>query len=1003
MNLISKSFGLASMVCTSVFVLAQQTTGSIQGKIKNEKDASFPDVEVVAQEQKTKKNYATISDKDGRYKLEDIPSGDYILTAKNGNKTFTANKFTLLEGETYFLDVMLGEKSRLKSIEEITITGQRMSNKRAIETKRENVNIVDAISADEVGSLPDDNVGDVLKRIPGISQQDDQGETRFVSVRGLNPDYNLFTVNGSVIASPDRDKRRIFLDVLPSSLSKEMQAVKSFTANLDGGGVGAHINLVPRSAFDYKRRKHIKAFVRTGGYDNFNGPEGAMPSTKADLVYSWRPKNNDKLGVLIAADYYKRFSYTDHLQNTGRIIYFDKQNNAELVPQFTADGRQLRATGGNFYDFNSSEVYAMPEAIDRYTYLNNRTRIGITGVLDYKFNKNSALKFLSFFNQGTDDETRYGNRLLAPVVASAKYATPTSGFMNYEHRLELGAFDFNRQIWGNQLQFTHKTGQNSSLNFQSSYSGAMFHNVENFFRFTTTQLSNNSAYKLPYYINIKNRNAFYLPLDQELHSDMSIYVMRGGAQFESARKLNENVFENQLDFQNNINKKGWGYQFGLKHRYLERDYDEDNRMFTPLSRFSATDYLGKPYNMPIIGTGPDNTLISLSKYKLMNHLKPLREDTNLFSENDRTQQNNQLDYGVIERNYAAYAMGTYKSHHFYINAGVRLEHTSFNGYGRQRIDNDPNRWEDSSNNGEYTYVLPSANMHYDISEKFKMRGAFSRSMGRPYFRAFAPRGESIYMVESDGLSELRGSRGNPDLKPRISDNFDVSLEYYMGKNREIISIGLFHKIVRGEFFQVTERKDMIFEGQTLPALISQYNNLENNVILNGIEFNIVKDFTFLPGIWRGFGASFNALIMIKPKVLVPNTSGELDANGRNVLQPYTQLDGLLEQSNEVYNASLYFERKKIKARLAYHYTGPFIHFLNTSLPERNRTMLGREIVDFRFQYQLNKSVGLSLLAQNLTNSGPRTNFNVPGAENQYALMVKRNFGRAYFVGTTIQF
>lgn len=930
----------------------------------------------------------TTTDFDGNFTLTNVPKNTIIQISYMGYKTIE------LPSNSNFSNIILKEDAQ--TLEEVVIVGQQLSNLKAIKTKRQNVTIIDAISSDEVGSLPDDNVGDALRRIPGVSQKGDQGETRFVSVRGLNPDYNMLMVNGSRIAVPDRNGRRVFLDVLPSSLSKELQTVKTFTANLDAGGVGAHINLVPRSAFDYNGKMYFKIYGRGGFYENYNGPSAGKPSIKSDMIFAWKPGTTDKLGVLIAADYYKRHSYTDHLENSGRINWFRVSDNASLSPIFTKNGRKLEKDG-TIYNFSSNDIYAAPDGINRFLYLNNRERIGLSAVIDYKVNGNSKFKFMQFYNEGTDDEARWGNRFISD--ANRIYGTKTSGFIDFQHRLEIGKFDFTRQVWGSQISYEHIFDR-SSLTVKGSYSGSKFFNDENFFRFTTTDTGNGSALRYNYHYDISNRNALLTPTSSKQYNNLDNYVMRGFANFQELRELKENVFESQIDYENNINKDGLGYQFGIKSRQIDRAYDEDQVLWTPtdMNNWKATNYVGNTYTPELLGISNQNTMFIIDEEKVINNVKNKRNKTNLFTKEFRTPRSNERDYGVTESILAGYGMLTHKGEKHYLNVGLRVENTKFNGKGRKQVEGNNKNWKDAENSGSYFKWLPSTSFYYNITDKFKVRMAYSRSLGRPDFISFTPRGESLRITEADGQDEIKGSRGNPDLKPRESNNFDASFEYYMGKNKELISLGIFHKNIKNEFFRMTQKTTARLDGQTLPAYITQYNNLENNVKLTGIEFNLIKDFDFLPGFLSGFGTQINALYIINPKVLVPNTSG-IDANndGLNDLMPYTELDGLLEQSNQVVNASLYYQKGKFKTRLAYHYSGSFLDGINTSNPERNKRQLGRSIVDVKMEYKLNKSINLFFLGQNLTDSGRRIDYDIPGSSN-YSALVKRDYGSAFFVG-----
>ncbi len=942
----------------------------------------------------------TISDIDGKFTLV-VSDDDKVLVVSYVG--FTTQEIEINNQTTF--NIVLAEDAT--SLGQVLIIGQRLSNLKAITSKREKFVVIDAISTDEVGSLPDDNIGDAIRRVPGVSQKGDQGETRFISVRGLNPDYNFTTFNGSLIAVPDRGGRRAFLDVMPSSLAKELQVIKTFSADLDAGGIGAHINFVPRSALDFNQDQFLKVFFRGGGYQNNEGPEGVGPAFKGDFVFGVKMGKNKKIGLLIAGDYYKRDSYTDHLQNdrinVNKIEPDGDGDYEELGYTFTSEGRKLEADDGTIYDFGDERTFVSPNGVGRFVYRNNRTRTGISAVLDIETSETSKITFLQFYNEGKDDEVRYGNRWTSDADASYT-GGQQSGLFSIRKRLETADFQFTRQIWGTQLQFD-KDYANSHLKLKLNYSGSEFFNNENFFRFTNND-------RLTFNYDLNDRHVQMTPVDLAAYNDLSGNRMLGDfANFQELRNLQENIWESQADFDHNLNKTGFGYKTGLKFRSRFRKYNEDQITFGLLDefRYTAEDFIADPYTQGDFNSvQPNDDLFIIDREQVLSELgtNGIRTDPSITTRQVRYGRSEERDSGVTEEVFATYAMLTHVGERHHLNAGLRYENTSFEGRGRKIIDgengNEADEWEDATNSGDYSNLLPSLNFSYDFSEQFKGRFAYSRSLGRPDFDAFTPRGESLNLSNVDPTTEeISGSRGNPDLKPRESDNIDFSLEYYLNGGTGIISLGLFFKNIKNEFFRISEPKTVTLDdGRVLPAFITQFSNLDENVKINGIELNIVKDFDFLPKPFDGLGASFNATWLYDSKFKAPNTGGtDVDEDGINDLSPFTEVQGLVEQANEIYNASLYYENKKWKARIAWHYTGDFLNSINTSNPERNDVQLARSIMDLKLEYKINSHFRISFLGQNLTDSGRREDFSNYGLPN-LANLVKRDFGKSWSFGMT---
>ena len=169
----------------------------------------------------------------------------------------------------------LDEQQETREGDEIIVTGQALAQTRAIEAKREDTRIVDVASQDDIGRLPDLNTAAVLRRLPGISIQNDQGEARFPVIRGLPPTYNRVTVDGAILASPERGDRTVPLDIISASLLRQLEVIKTPTAAMDPNAIGGTINIVTRSAFAENRRTVLRgeAFL---GFHEQSGAGGTL-------------------------------------------------------------------------------------------------------------------------------------------------------------------------------------------------------------------------------------------------------------------------------------------------------------------------------------------------------------------------------------------------------------------------------------------------------------------------------------------------------------------------------------------------------------------------------------------------------------------------------------------------------------------------------------------------------------------------------------------------------
>ena len=146
------------------------------------------------------------------------------------------------------------QEEEAAQVDEIVVTGQRAAQRAAIAVKRNEFEVMDVISSDDIGKLPDHNTAAALRRIPGVSVQEDQGEPRFPVLRGLTSTYNRTTVDGAIVASVDDVGRTVPLDIVPSVMAGQVQVIKTVTPENDANAIGGVINITTRSAFDAGRR-----------------------------------------------------------------------------------------------------------------------------------------------------------------------------------------------------------------------------------------------------------------------------------------------------------------------------------------------------------------------------------------------------------------------------------------------------------------------------------------------------------------------------------------------------------------------------------------------------------------------------------------------------------------------------------------------------------------------------------------------------------------------------
>jgi hypothetical protein len=197
-------------------------------------------------------NHYTVSNQFGKYEFLGVPAGTYTITITYLGYQQASQEVTVNAGKTSEVDFRLAD--RQIAGKEVVIMGDRLRGQaRALNQQKNNPNITNIVSADQIGRFPDANIGDAIKRIPGITMQNDQGEARNIIIRGLAPELNSVTMNGDRIPSAEGDNRRVQMDLIPSDMIQTIEVNKTLTPDMDADAIGGSVNLVTRAAPNGRR------------------------------------------------------------------------------------------------------------------------------------------------------------------------------------------------------------------------------------------------------------------------------------------------------------------------------------------------------------------------------------------------------------------------------------------------------------------------------------------------------------------------------------------------------------------------------------------------------------------------------------------------------------------------------------------------------------------------------------------------------------------------------
>lgn len=250
-----------------------------------------------------------------------------------------------------------------RQLDTIVVTGQRASLQSALDKQREAQGVLSVVHADGIGQLPDSNAAEALARLPGVTVERDQGEGRFVRVRGLGSDYNNVTINGATVPASEAGRRAPGLDVVPAGLIRSLEVNKTLTPDVDANSLGGSVSVNTLTAFDVKGR----LLVLDAGLNHDSNLGKARP--RASLTFADRFADG-QLGLAVSLSSDQRRFASDNVETGGAW------------------------EGGKLASFE----------LRRYSIL--RSRVGAAVSLDWRPAAGQALYLRGFSSRFTDEETR---------------------------------------------------------------------------------------------------------------------------------------------------------------------------------------------------------------------------------------------------------------------------------------------------------------------------------------------------------------------------------------------------------------------------------------------------------------------------------------------------------------------------------------------------------------------------------------------------------------------
>lgn len=637
----------------------------------------------------------------------------------------------------------------------IIVTGQSRLSRDPVDAKRNSLAVVDSIGALEIQQLNDKTVADVLRRLPGITFQRafQQNKAWYVSIRGLNGNYNSVDLDGGVFLDSTRNDRQNYLDTVPSAAINEIIVTKTVTPDMDGNSVGGHISIQTLRSFDLGG----KAITKIDGSLDFHDMNGALksrgPGLNANAVIKRTFGENGDFGFVLAGS-----------------IRDDRSS------------QEFNNTSGSFV--RTTGVGIPSGLVQRGNFDIHDRGYSLLGKLEAR-SSDTLYAFLvgTRFKADISQLNYRGGINITP--ASVTNATESGGdFTGGSARANSRRYDINREVT------TLTGGVEYALTESSKISATLAYGHSN--HDETVWNSGFFAYNgLSGRYNF-GRDAVDFALTPNAGLSNPANWAFSGTSGITRLPMTDDVYTGRLDYQNNNFElsRGFGFATGVFARRLDRSFLQSALNYTlptgvnwNLSNFLPSS--GRPSAFDGVGV----TFVDFDK--VWGDLKANGTEVTTFSRSS--------SFDLVEDVLAGYGSLYFTTDSLRVIAGARYEKTFVDNSTSSLLNGSPVPF---AYKRDYDNFLPNVQAIYSPTDSLKLRAAYTRTMARPIFSSFAP-GLTINNFTGT-VPFTRGS--NPDLTARVSDNLDFGIELY-GSNA-YFSVGVFQKWLKNEvYFQSFSERD----------------------------------------------------------------------------------------------------------------------------------------------------------------------------------------------------
>jgi TonB-dependent receptor len=866
-------FVLACSLGLTLPAQAQSGKGAVTGRVTDSSGGALIGAQISVQPN----GASVVSDNKGQFFINDLDPGTYTLSITYVGFAAFTKSVTITAGQAASVDAKLDvESQNLK----VLVTAERASGE-AEEVNRERSadNVVQVLTADVIRSLPNANMADALGRLPSVTIERDEGEGKYVQVRGTEPRLTNTTIDGINVPSPESQVRQIKFDAIPADIVESVEINKTLQANMDGDGIGGSINLVTKTAGE---RPTINV-SGMGGYTPIQNGRGLVETTG---TVGKRFGADKKIGALLGGSY----------DWNGRGI-----DDTEPVPDIANLGTPSQARIFDQADIREYQYY--------------RSRWGLAGSADYKPTDGSTIYIRGLYS----DFHNYGDRWVYTLIDNTPGLTlggtngcsgvapgqPCTGLPSSNVQQRRPDYAIGSVLLGGKHVLT-TTWYTWDLSVsRSSQVGQVGNNNASF---AATGLSSSNCQSLPSTTNIFvpqwSPACFTEAYNAANYTLSDVNVNRG-----MTAQLNlqaTGAMAKRYHIGSHLATTEIGGKFRNAHKFdnefvLDWAPNAANISMTQFpNTFTNNNYYGGDYKL-----GPNPSFPTIFSF--------VQANLSQFTATS-TAGGNSANFDLIEKVSAGYVMQTLDiSSRWRLIAGVRFEGTNLDTSSFQTattctITPPPTGCPAADTvttsgfvkaKGSYVKVLPSASLRYALTPNTNLRLAYGRGLARPN-----PQDIAQAQTIDTTVNPNQVSLGNPNLKPEMADNVDVLIEHFINPFG-MITAGYFYKNLVDPIVEHRCGPPTVCPAPFAGDIVTQPFNA-GSAWINGFEAAYLQHLTFLPGMFSGLGISANYGYTASRASLGPDFSR-------------TDHPRLLRNAPNTWNISPTYDRGRVSMRVGLSY------------------------------------------------------------------------------------